>query len=370
MPRSALWPCPTSPSPSEGGEWIALPCLGLPALKAKVDTGAKTVALHARGIEPFGLAARPKLRLAVHPVPGCTELAIACSAPIRERRYVIETVLKIGAAKVPIEVTLNDRTNMAYCMLIGQPKIVERAAMSWDRRGPQGEGLSSGHGNGGVSPRPHRATGACAPRYRGQGLLGRFLRAVGVAIAAPPLARIVGFLGPPRAAALGLGGAFRGLYQPAVTLLPGIDHRIEFSAGLVPRRACRLLSLRPVTCFRRSVACIVLRLIAVTLLPVALRATLNPVTLLRLAVLLLLARILFTLGFGKHPKVVLGMLLKVFRRDPVIRQLRIARQLVVFVDDLLRRAADFSLGTGRLEHAVDDVADRAVAVPLGPRAVF
>jgi ribosomal protein S6--L-glutamate ligase len=69
-------------------EWIALPGLGLPALKAKVDTGAKTSALHAFDIEPFGPAARPKLRFAVHPVPGRTDLTIACSAPIRDRRDV------------------------------------------------------------------------------------------------------------------------------------------------------------------------------------------------------------------------------------------------------------------------------------------
>jgi ribosomal protein S6--L-glutamate ligase len=116
-------------------EWIALPGLGLPALKAKVDTGARTSALHAFDIEPFGPANRPKLRFAVHPVPGRTDLTIACSAPIKDRRevtssngeselrYVIETALRIGEAEVPVEVTLTDRTNMAYRMLIGRQAI-------------------------------------------------------------------------------------------------------------------------------------------------------------------------------------------------------------------------------------------------------
>ena len=48
-------------------EWIALPELGLPALKAKIDTGAKTSALHTHFIEPYGTAKRLKVRFAVRP---------------------------------------------------------------------------------------------------------------------------------------------------------------------------------------------------------------------------------------------------------------------------------------------------------------
>jgi hypothetical protein len=60
-------------------EWVALPGLGLPALKAKVDTGARTSALHAFYLEPFGPAPRPTLHFAVHPVQGHTDLTIARS---------------------------------------------------------------------------------------------------------------------------------------------------------------------------------------------------------------------------------------------------------------------------------------------------
>ena len=69
-------------------EWVALPGLGLPAIKAKVDTGARTSALHAHDIEVFGPAARPKVRFNVHPIPGRHDLSITCSAPLVDRREV------------------------------------------------------------------------------------------------------------------------------------------------------------------------------------------------------------------------------------------------------------------------------------------
>jgi len=118
-------------------EWVALPRLGLPALKAKIDTGARTSALHASEIEAFGPTAKPKLRFTVHPVPDNPDLAIPCSAPIVDRRdvtssngetefrYVIETELRIGDRHWPIEVTLTDRGSMAYRMLIGRQALAE-----------------------------------------------------------------------------------------------------------------------------------------------------------------------------------------------------------------------------------------------------
>lgn len=116
-------------------EWVGLPGLGLPALKAKVDTGAKTSALHAYDIETFGPIDTPRVRFSVHPVPGRADIVITCSATIRDRReitssngeseqrYVIETDLGIGDHCAPIEITLSDRTNMAYRMLLGRQAL-------------------------------------------------------------------------------------------------------------------------------------------------------------------------------------------------------------------------------------------------------
>lgn len=118
-------------------EWVALPDLGLPAIKAKVDTGARTSALHAHLIEPFGPAASPRVRFVVHPVPGREDIEITCSAPIvgmrdvtssngdRENRFVILTHVRIGGRDWPIEMTLTNRESMNYRMLLGRQAIRE-----------------------------------------------------------------------------------------------------------------------------------------------------------------------------------------------------------------------------------------------------
>jgi ribosomal protein S6--L-glutamate ligase len=115
-------------------EWVALPDLGLPALKAKIDTGAKTSALHTHFIEPFGSTRRPKVRFSVRPSPD-TDLEIVAAADVvdrreiissngvRELRYVIETRLSLGGRQWPIEVTLTNREHMTYRMLIGRQAI-------------------------------------------------------------------------------------------------------------------------------------------------------------------------------------------------------------------------------------------------------
>lgn len=116
-------------------EWVSLPDLGLPALKAKVDTGARTSALHAFDIEPFGPANAPRVRFAIHPIPGREDLVIPCSAKIVDRRevissngdmeyrFVIRSDIAIGDRRWPVEMTLTDRGQMAYRMLIGRQAL-------------------------------------------------------------------------------------------------------------------------------------------------------------------------------------------------------------------------------------------------------
>lgn len=134
---------PDSPQPLQFGweEWVSLPDLGVPAIKAKVDTGARTSALHAFDIETFGPASRPKVRFTVHPIPGRDDLIIPCSAPIidrrdvtssngeRELRYVIASKLSVGGDTWPIEITLTNRSSMTSRMLLGRQALKDHISI-------------------------------------------------------------------------------------------------------------------------------------------------------------------------------------------------------------------------------------------------
>ena len=119
-------------------EWVALPDLGLPAIKAKVDTGARTSALHAFLIEPYTEAGVDMLRFLIHPIQKNQDLSIECRCPVHdqrevtdsgghtEMRYVIQTRLVSGDAEWPIEMTLTNRDTMAFRMLLGRRAMEQR----------------------------------------------------------------------------------------------------------------------------------------------------------------------------------------------------------------------------------------------------
>ena len=122
-------------------EWLALPQLGLPAIKAKVDTGARTSALHAEVIEPFGPPDMPQVRFLIRPDPDNQKLEVVCKAPLvgrrevtssngsTELRYVIATEMQLGPVRKVIEITLSNRETMAYRMLLGRSAIGEEVAV-------------------------------------------------------------------------------------------------------------------------------------------------------------------------------------------------------------------------------------------------
>ncbi|HKD55969.1 MAG TPA: RimK/LysX family protein, partial [Hyphomicrobiaceae bacterium] len=109
--------------------------LGLPAIKAKVDTGARTSALHAHFVEPYEARRNRRVRFGVHPIARRADIEIVCTALVvdertitssngdREKRYVISTPIRIGDREWEIEVTLTNRDAMSYRMLIGRQAI-------------------------------------------------------------------------------------------------------------------------------------------------------------------------------------------------------------------------------------------------------
>jgi hypothetical protein len=113
-------------------EWIALPELNLPAIKAKVDTGAKTSALHAFYVERYQQESVDMVKFLIHPVQKNLQLVVECHSPIldqrevidsgghKEMRYVIESLISIGDKSWPIELSLTNRDTMRFRMLLGR----------------------------------------------------------------------------------------------------------------------------------------------------------------------------------------------------------------------------------------------------------
>ena len=118
-------------------EWFSLDCIALPAIKGKIDTGAKTSALHAFNIETFYIEDVEYVRFDIHPLQKNKRLVRSCISRVidrrmvsdssgkKEKRIVIKSDLKIGDKKIRIELTLTNRDNMSFRMLLGREAIMQ-----------------------------------------------------------------------------------------------------------------------------------------------------------------------------------------------------------------------------------------------------
>ncbi|NKN31698.1 ATP-dependent zinc protease family protein [Marichromatium bheemlicum] len=132
--------CESTPLLLGWREWLALPELGLPLIKAKVDTGARTSALHAFYVDPFTRAGAPYVRFGIHPLQHCPDLVVHAEAEVidrrrvsdsgghREERYVVSTLLQVAGREWPIELTLTNRESMLFRMLLGRTAMASGGA--------------------------------------------------------------------------------------------------------------------------------------------------------------------------------------------------------------------------------------------------
>ncbi|WP_300524694.1 ATP-dependent zinc protease [Alcanivorax sp.] len=117
-------------------EWASLPELDIEAIKVKVDTGARTSALHAFQVESFQRDDQEWVRFSIHPIQGQDRVR-HCEAPVLDRRVVTDsgghkeerpvilTDIELGGRRWPIEITLTDRENMIFRMLLGRTAMGE-----------------------------------------------------------------------------------------------------------------------------------------------------------------------------------------------------------------------------------------------------
>tara|TARA_B100001989_G_C24546459_1_gene471140 strand:+ start:1183 stop:2553 length:1371 start_codon:yes stop_codon:yes gene_type:complete len=125
-------------------EWCSLPELGLPTIKARIDSGAKTSSLHAFNINTFEKDGKKYAHFDIHPVQGNRKIIQSCRGLIvdkrsvksssgdKEQRLVIRTPIVMGDESWNIEITLTNRDSMGYRMLIGREAMAGRTLIDPD----------------------------------------------------------------------------------------------------------------------------------------------------------------------------------------------------------------------------------------------
>ncbi len=126
-------------------EWLSLPDLGVENIKAKVDTGARTSALHSFSQKTFHERGVLMVRFRLHPLQRRIDVIKECTAEVidqrtvsdsgghREKRLVIATTVQLGEQSWPVEMTLTRRDSMRFRMLLGRTALGGRYLVDSER---------------------------------------------------------------------------------------------------------------------------------------------------------------------------------------------------------------------------------------------
>jgi hypothetical protein len=119
-------------------EWVIFPDYLNARVKAKVDTGARTSAIHAEEIKLIGSGDATRVGFVILPNQGDDATIVPCEAPLLERRritdsgghdeerFVVIANLQLGAHLWPIELSLTNRDSMGFRMLLGRTALKKR----------------------------------------------------------------------------------------------------------------------------------------------------------------------------------------------------------------------------------------------------
>lgn len=116
-------------------EWVGLPSLGIAAIRAKTDTGARTSSLHAENVERFSTSGTPMIAFRVFPFRGDRITVVRGEAALVDERLVrssdgdaqvrpiVRATLAIAGMEREIEVSLARRDLMGFRMLLGRAAL-------------------------------------------------------------------------------------------------------------------------------------------------------------------------------------------------------------------------------------------------------
>ena len=117
-------------------EWVSLPELDIPGIKAKIDTGARTSALHTYELERITRNGKDIVRFHIHPLQKRSDIYVVCESEIidirvvkdsgghQEERIFIQTPIQLGEKKWDVEISLTNRENMLFRMLLGRTGLI------------------------------------------------------------------------------------------------------------------------------------------------------------------------------------------------------------------------------------------------------